>query len=228
MIKKIAIFVEGYTEQQFVIRLLDAIAGVRGVSFEMMEQFEGILHSTELRMKADSELYVLLVNCRNDSQVKSQIIKQHEKLTNSGYSKIVGLRDVYPHPISDLPLVRQFASVGLPTQGAPIDVILAVMEIEAWIVEELTHYTRINAQMTPDAIRDKGFDIIDKRGHEWSQPAEILNSIYSHWGLAYRKKQKQINRSIEALDLDELYLNVRSKSPSLDDLINSLEESLFA
>lgn len=225
---KVAIFVEGYTEQQFIVQLLLAMAGKKGITFEINYQFEGELHHSEFISEgAGNDIYILLVNCRNDSQVKSQIANRHASLTMGGYSKIIGIRDVYPHAIEDLPEVQTYALEGLPSGGSPIDIILAVMEVEAWFLEELSHYNRLDSEMTVARIQEKGFDLISKRGHEWPQPAQTLHAIYSHWKKAYKKKENQINRTINALDLDEIYVTVRNNAPSLNELICSLEQSIF-
>lgn len=226
--KKVAIFVEGFTEQQFVIKLIRSIAGKRGVTFEIQEQFCGLLQLVEMRQVEGAEFFVLMVNCNNDAQVKSQVISQHAALTRNGYSKIIGLRDVFPHGHDQLHKVREFLAVGLPEQGAPIEIVLAILEVEAWFIDEHTHYERIDASMTLESIVAKGHDIESTRGDAWPQPAIKLHEIYSEWGLAYKKKTNQINRTVNALSDEELYVTVRGKSPSLDVLICSLEEFLFA
>lgn len=226
--KKIAVFVEGYTEQQFVIKLINSIAGKRGVTFELREQFKGLLQIVELRQVQDSEFFILLVNCQADSQVKSQVVSQHASLTASGYTKIIGLRDVFPHTHEDLPMVEKFLSAGLPVNGIKIEIVLAVMEVESWFIDELTHYSRIDPTMTVESIVAKGYDIVGVRGHQWQQPAATLDAIYSGWGIRYRKRTNQINRSVNALSDEELYVTVRHKAPSLDGLINSLEDCFFS
>jgi len=54
--------------------------------------------------------------------------------------------------------------------------------------------------------------------------ADTLDSIYQlvpkrHW----KKSEKQINRTINALDYENLYFNTKDKVPSLNQLINELD-----
>jgi hypothetical protein len=42
-----------------------------------------------------------LYDCGCDSHVLSDIKKQHNSLTNNGYEKILGLRDLYPKPLEN-------------------------------------------------------------------------------------------------------------------------------
>ncbi|SUD14103.1 hypothetical protein [Aquipseudomonas alcaligenes] len=224
--KKIAIFVEGMTEQELTIRLLLAIAGNKGITLEIQEQHKGTLNLVEIRQQNPAQFYILLVNCNTDNQVKSQIAYQHAKLTQSGYTKIIGLRDVFPHPIADLPKVQQFLSAGLPTGGTPIDIVLAVMEVEAWFIEETTHFDRVHKDMTHSNILAKGYDLQSTRGHDWPNPAATLDAIYSQWGMRYTKCRKRVERTLDALSLEEFYVNTRAKSPSLDQYLTSIETGL--
>ena len=61
MTKKLAIFVEGLTEQEFTIKLLLELAGKRNIEFEIQTQYKGILSFTELRTSGDSDIYVSLL-----------------------------------------------------------------------------------------------------------------------------------------------------------------------
>ena len=73
MTKKLAVFVEGLTEQEFTIKLLIELAGSRGIAFEIQSQHRGRLSFTELRSHEAPEISVLVANCCNEDQVKTQI-----------------------------------------------------------------------------------------------------------------------------------------------------------
>ncbi|MFZ6780629.1 hypothetical protein ACO0LD_27675 [Undibacterium sp. Ji83W] len=228
MTKKIAIFVEGYTEQEFTIRLVTEIAGLRGVTFELQEQFQGILQAKGMKSQdPNNEFYVLIVNCCTDNQVKSQIRDQYNSLSTNGYSKIIGLRDVFPFTHTDLSNLRAVLTAGLPCGSTPIDIHLAEMEIEAWFIDERTHYEQIDSTMTVSEIVNRGFDIVGVQGHQWPNPAQTLHAIYKAWGKSYTKKAKHRVRTIDAIDMTEIYVNVRPNAPTLDQFINSIELSLI-
>lgn len=228
--KKIAIFVEGQTELELTCKLLIEIAGKRKIALEIKEQHRGVLNFIELRSNTNNnsnpEIYILLVNCNTDNQVKSQIAEQHASLTASGYTKIIGLRDVFPFQHSDIPRIDSLMSAGLPTGGASIVIILAILEIEAWFIDEHTHYINIHPEMTIDEIKSRGVDLASTPGDSISNPADTLNQIYSYWGLAYKKTRKHVERTLKAISFEELYITVRSKASSLDKYISELESEI--
>ncbi len=232
MSKKIAIFVEGLTEQEFVIKLVKELAGKRGVTFEVRKQFKSLLNFVELRTDNSSqpEIFVLMVNCATDSQVKSQIKDQYESLKNAGYSSIIGLRDIYPDfKREDVSKLEAVLYVGLTNDAAlPIKLHLAILEVEAWFLEELTHFGRIDQNITPDKIVGCGFDPELTRAYELESPAATLHAIYSTVGKAYRKNARHIQRTVEAISYDSLYVDVRGKAPSFDNFVHSLENSMFS
>jgi hypothetical protein len=96
MTKRFAVFVEGLTEQEFTIRLLTELAGKHGIEFEVHRQDRGYLSLVDFIPHESPVIHVLVANCCNDGQVKSQIKDQYNSLKSAGYSLIVGLRDVYP------------------------------------------------------------------------------------------------------------------------------------
>ena len=103
--KKIACFVEGQTEQIFVERLFQEIAGYKEIDIETYK-IQGCkgnrrIQSLKQSIKKDAPFFVLLYNCDCDSQVHSDIKNEYESLTNSGYEKILGLRDLYPRSLSE-------------------------------------------------------------------------------------------------------------------------------
>lgn len=228
MTKKIAIFVEGQTEQEFTIKLLSELAGRQGITFELYTQFGGQLSFIELRSHQNPVIHALIINCCNDGQVKSQIIDQYNSLVRSDYSLIIGLRDVYPFSHNDIPKLQSRLLVGLPSpQSIPIHLHLAILEIEAWFLEELTHFSRIDAKITENEIISNGFDFNKLSACDLSHPAETLKKIYQSVGKSYGKNKSHVERTVEALSYEELYINTRQKAPSLDKFINSLEDGLM-
>jgi hypothetical protein len=233
MIRKLAIFVEGLTEQEFTIRLLTELAGKRGMNFEIQEQYRGTLSFRELRSfhipeQHHQPISILVANCRADNQVKSQIIDNYKSLTLQGYSLIVGLRDVYPFVHDDIKTLEEGLLTGLPIGSIPIHIHLAIMEIEAWFLEEMTHFKVIDSNITSQALIDCGFDYENSRAYSLHHPTEILEKIYQTVGKGYGKNLPHIKRTVEAISYEELYLNTCSKAPSLNKFIASLENGLFS
>ncbi|WIV97160.1 hypothetical protein [Kinneretia aquatilis] len=224
---KIAVFVEGCTEAEFVIKILTALSGQRGIRIEFLRQNGGVLHFLEFRGEAASTSYALVANCTCDGQVKSQIKDRYKDLVAAGYTKIFGLRDVYPLGRGDIPKIEAALAVGLPQGDVPIDIHLAVMEIEAWFLDELTHFPRVHENLTIERIKIDGFDVVNVLGETWGHPADTLHQIYKLEGLAYNKKKSQIVRTIDALDAEEIYVTATARSPTLRQFVDGLEIALF-
>lgn len=228
MAKKFAVFVEGFTEQEFAIRLLTELAGKHGIAFEVYLQHQGRLSFSELRSHQSPVIHVLVANCCNDGQVKSQIKDQYNSLKLAGYSLIVGLRDVYPLTHTEIDKLEKNLLLGLPVGELPIHLHLAIMEIEAWFLEETTHFERIDNNINKTNLVASGFDVDNIRAHDLAHPAEILGKIYNSVGKGYTKNRRQVQRTIDALSYEELYVNTRNKAPSLNEFIVSLEAGLFS
>lgn len=228
MTKKFAVFVEGLTEQEFTIRLLTELAGRHGITFELHRQHQGSLSFSELRSHETPVIHVLVANCCNDGQVKSQIKDRYQSLKLAGYSLIIGLRDIYPFCHDDIAKLEENLLVGLPCDDdLPIHIHLAVMEIEAWFLEEVKHFSRIDKNISIDELIASGFDHTKIRAYELPHPAETLSKIYQSVGKGYSKNKRQVQRTIDALDYEELYVNTCQKAPSLASFIASLEAGLF-
>lgn len=227
MPKKLAVFVEGLTEQEFTIRLITELAGSRGVGFEIHKQTNGYLSLIECRPHPTSVIHVLVANCCNDAQVKSQIADQYISLQRAGYSLIIGLRDVYPLNHSDIPKLEANLMIGLPTGIPAINMHLAILEIEAWFLEDLTHFERIDPSITLASVITNGFDHINVRAADLPNPAKTLDAIYSSVGKGYKKNKRHIERTVEALSYENMYKDVTKNSPSLKGFISSLEHGIF-
>jgi hypothetical protein len=228
MTRKLAVFVEGLTEQEFIIKLLIEIAGSRELEFNIHTQFKGALSFTELRSSPSPEISVLVANCATDKQVKSQIKARYEGLKAAGYDLIIGLRDVYPFTHSDIPTLESFLMTGLPSDSVPISMHLATMETEAWFIEETTHFANIDSNITTTQLVASGFDPSAIRAYQLSNPADTLNTIYKTVGKSYTKSKKHISRTINAISYEELYINTKDKAPSLMKLISALELGIFS
>ena len=193
-----------------------------------MHQNYGRLALSELRSHKTPIVHVLIANCCNDEQVKSQIKDNYQSLKRAGYSLVIGLRDIYPFGHDDIAKLEAGLLVGLPCDDdLPIHIHLAVLEIEAWFLEELNHFARIDKNISMDDVIAGGFDHTQMRASELSHPTETLRKIYQSVGKGYPKNKKSVQRTIDALDYEELYLNTCKKAPSLEKYIHSLEAGLF-
>ncbi|MES3092738.1 hypothetical protein QTN93_03185 [Sphingomonas aerolata] len=222
--KRAAVFVEGETEAAFVLKLLEALAGERAISLIGETQFGGIFTQDYLSIKSGSEYEFLVANCRNDAKVPSAIRDRHQQLTDAGYELILGLRDLYPLLISELSKLKAGISSVLPKNGAPAHVVIAVSEVEAWFIEEITHFSKTHVELTEKAIATKtGYALGSRTAEAIPHPAGLLNEAYSIVGMAWRKKRSQVDRIVGLLDYRFLIENSAQFSVSLREFIDHIQ-----
>ena len=100
--KRLAIFVEGLTEQILVRHLLQNVLDRNRIAVQTVKVTGG--HNVRMSMTvmraahvdSRTEYYVLVYDCGGETNVKSYLLAHRDKLVESGYSMILGLRDVYP------------------------------------------------------------------------------------------------------------------------------------
>ncbi len=219
--KKMAIFVEGETELRFIDRLLREIANEKNLQIVLVRASGG---ARSVRMYdvvsdsgsgSDKKFYIRIVNSGTDNRVGSDIRDNYEALINLGFSAIIGVRDVYPDfSLADLPNLRTGLCYRLRTKPVSVDFVLGVMEIEAWFLAEYTHFSRIHPRLSVSRIAaihgfDPSVDDMQLRDH----PAIDLHNAYLLEGLAYQKTGGQIQRTVEALDYGDMYLEHKAKFP---------------
>lgn len=206
--RKIAIFVEGQTEMLFLDRLVQELAQESGLAVEHAEATGGASRARKIKIlkrltiQAHHQYFVLIVNCGGDSKVKSDILERYHSLKESGYSAIFGLRDVYGQfRYEDVPRLRRELQLGIPDREIELELFLAIMEIEAWLIAEHTHFQRFDPRLTLERIEHRlhfnpAHDDIERRWH----PAEDLDRIYQIAGVRYTKQRLNVERTLDLLD----------------------------
>jgi hypothetical protein len=95
--------------------------------------------------------------------------------------------------------------------GLPLmpELIMAIMEIEAWFLAESTHFFKIDEKLTSEFIESRlGFNPATEHMESRDQPSQDLHNVYSLVGLAYSKSRRQVERTVDALDLRHLVEDV--------------------
>jgi chorismate mutase len=233
--KKLAIFVEGLTEQLFLEKLIFELCSKNNITVDLFQN-SGPMGQRRIRAITLSppnfkgKYYIAIYDCRGDDTVKSDILENLKTLTKANFEAVIGLNDVYPR---DLTSVKLYLNYYIPTAGIPIKMMLSIMEIEAWFIAEENHYANISPKLTMEKIKAVlGLDIcaIDVETIAW--PADTLNSIYQIENMTYlvknkaSKKGSKIRRTVNAIDYSNLYFNVRKRVPALDKLLQELETFL--
>ena len=232
---RLAIFVEGQTEQVFAEKLLLEIAGAKDIRIEKRKASGGRRGKRSIRrveasaVDSDQHYYALIVDCGQDERVASDIREQYDQLTKKGYQAIVGIRDVYPFAREDTPRLRRGLRYQVRTKPVEVLFVLAVMEIEAWFIAEHTHFGRVDPELTMDRIRreirfDPTVDDVESR----DRPAEDLNLIYQLVGKAYNKGKTNVERTVDALDFTTVYLELGQRIDDLQKLVDQIDAFLAA
>src|SRR5947208_2376792 len=105
---KLAVFVEGQTEQIFVERLLYSVAGARNVHIDTVQAYGGrMLPRTFVEVQAHrpdpaKRYYAIIYDCMGDSRVLSDVREHYDSLVAQGFSDIIALRDVFPRPAAEI------------------------------------------------------------------------------------------------------------------------------
>ncbi len=236
---KIAIFVEGQTEELFAERLLLVMAGDSNIQIEKREARGGVSFKRRMRLVevcgsiSGHQFYAMIVNCGADERVGTDIHERYDGLVKTGFGWIVGMRDLYrgdvlPHVLrAKLPDVKMEFQKYLKTKPVQVQFVLAVMEVEAWFLAECTHFARISPALTIPHIKAAvGFDPCTDDMELRDHPSEDLDKIYRLAALPYDKKRGTVQLMIEALDFAEICLVLVNKFDSLRLLIRTVDEFL--
>lgn len=230
--RRLAVFVEGYTELLFVDRLICEIAERNHIAIQHRQIRGGGLKSRipkkfiELQtpiLNTNQSLYFLIVDCGGEHLVPQRIREELESLTKSGYEKVIGLRDVFPNfTHADIPALKRGMKYGIRTSLAKVEFVLSVMELEAWFLAEHNHFQRIDEMLTVDLIQaNLGFDPAQDDMTQRTAPASDLNAAYKLVGKNYTKGDSEV--TVNKLDFEYLYVGLPSRIPELRELIDSID-----
>lgn len=231
--KKIAFFVEGQTEQIFVNHLVREILGAREVTI-LLKKISGGTNAPKKEsirsysISRDAEFVVLIYDCGADNRVKTEILDNVESLRESGYSHIIGLRDLYPLSMDELPRLEKglkFLPYAYREMKDPFDIVVAVREVETWFLAETHHFKRVDKRLTGKFIEKRlGFNPYIENPILREHPSEDLNKIYKLVGRSYTKKYWQVEKLMRKLDFKHIQNDIRHQLPSLNLLIQSINQ----
>lgn len=226
---KLAVFVEGQTEQIFTEKLLIEIAGRKNIYIEKCELTGGKKYPRKRlyfrSVNNKSKYFAYIVDCKNDSTVKSDIVYNYDSLVREGYSSIIGIRDVYPIERMEIPKLKYGLSYRVKTKPIRPVFILSVMEIEAWFLAEHTHFKRIHERLTIDRIKaEMNFDPSQENMELRDRPSQDLHQIYALEGLAYKKRKGHTERTVEALDYAEIYPGLISRLQAIREFTSEIDK----
>ncbi|MCU0467147.1 MAG: hypothetical protein MUF58_00980 [Arcicella sp.] len=240
--KKIAIFVEGETESDFIRRVLVEIIGEHNIAITTHKMVggnhkSGIPRTINLRFqsitdKANFEAIIYISG--HHENVDSDIREQKNVLLQQGFSKIIGLKDLRREQegrrftIDDLPKVEMGSRITERiSQPIPTKIIIAAMEIETWFLAETQHYGCIDNRLTKEFVESKnlelGFNPYSDNLMLRLEPKEDLNNLYSLVKKVYSKKESVRMKTINCLDLDHLRNTVGQNISQVRDLFENID-----
>lgn len=233
ILKKLAIFVEGQTEQIFVHRLINEIAGKKNLKVRL-DKLNGGAKSPRIISQVkivDSEdkakYFVLIRDSATDSRVVSDVKDNTVNLKDSGYDRIIGLRDLYPLPIEKLERVISSTNRAVSSEILPCNIVIAVREIETWFLAEHSHFAQIDSELDLAKIfSELNLDLESIHVEDIEHPSQTLHAAYNLVGKAYTKNKKHVERTIDALDYENIYLQLIDNLNSLKQLVDDIDSFL--
>lgn len=222
MVKRLAIFVEGQTEQIFMQKMLVEVAGRHNITIDVVHaRGTGSARAITLQSTSGSSTpyYALICDCGADNRVLSDMRDNYAGLVSAGYHLVLGLRDIHPEPDTNIPQIRQAIAQVMPQGVVPAHLVLAIREIEAWFIVEDGHYPEIHHDLNAALIKQHlGLDTATVIAESIAAPAETLHAAYQLKGCAYKKDRARVQRTVDALDYARLDMDLSTRVPALGEL----------
>jgi len=227
--RRMAFFVEGYSEMLFVERLITEVAGAHNIEIEKRRIVGGknvarkayIIQAAE--EESGAQFYALIYDCGGDHQVKTRLMEEHENLTKAGYEKIVCIRDVRPDfTREEIPKLEMGLKTRVKGALAPVDFILSTMEIEAWFLADHSHFEKIDENITFEKIfAEINFDPRTDDHALSDTPTEDLALCYAIAGKTYKKSS--VANTINNLDYTYFYTDMKDRIESIKRLSDHID-----
>jgi len=227
--KKIALFVEGQTEAIFISEMIRQVFNENKVKVDVNNIAYNKMKTDIYKTDTTKEYYFLLYNCGTDNKVKSNIRDNYQNLQQADFIHIIGLQDLFnPQRRKkgfDDKKFQETINADIP-QTIPAKIYFAIQEIEAWFIAEETHYQKISSTLCIEKVNSiAGIDIQKDDTEKIPHPTVVLNEIYKAGGRikGYSKNEYAIKDIVSKLDFSNLYLKVRYRNNSLNELLTCLD-----
>jgi len=227
---KIAIFVEGQTEQIFTEKLVCYLGSNYNIGIQMRRMYGGkrvrprmVIEISGTNETTNQDYFILIVDCGNDERVKSDIIDHYNGLIENNYQVIVGIRDVFPSPRNNIQRLREGFAFRLPKDPVEPILVLAIMEVEAWFLAEHSHFLQIHPSLTIDRIKQNfGFNPSIDDVQLRDRPSKDLEDIYILENIDYHKTREHIERTVNILDFIIIIKALALGISDLGNLVNTI------
>ena len=239
---KTAIFVEGQTELIFTRELILKFFEWQNVWVECFSLFNDQDHNpVEYSYKdPNADCFFEILNIGNDNKVISSILKREEYLWNSGFDKIIGLRDMYSQSYRetvkkstiDLAINKKFIDNHQQTLSAKskcperIKFHFAIMELEAWLLGIEDFFQRYHDVLDNNKINEvTNIDLSQINPEtEIFHPASLINKILGIANDSYDKSKGEINKFMKRIEKQDFINLLNSgKCDSFNQYFRSLD-----
>jgi hypothetical protein len=228
--RKLAIFVEGLTEQILVRHLLQAVLDQNRIAIQTVKITGG--HNVRMsftvmraaHVERQTDYYIMVYDCGGETNVKGYLMAHRDKLVSNGYTMIMGLRDAFPNfQRNEVPKLLRGLNYRLPQKRAATHIYLAVMETEAWFLGEYRHLKKVSGKLTPQYIEKRlGFNPRIENMEDRDHPSADMKAVYQLVGHDYTKKKDRLNAVVSKLDFNFFTHDLARKMPSLGTFIDGL------
>ncbi len=214
--KKIAIYVEGQTEQIFLNHLILVWWSYSGIRIKNIKLL-GTCPLPNFNPDTESDIFILIINVDGVGSLASAIGNRANEQHNEGFV-IIGLRDLFyredwdnnlnPDEISQQIVNHFYKALKKINCKNPnkIDLFFAVMEIEAWLLaftDAVSKWARVDEKRIQQ--------IIDKESHNIEKiknPSTLIEKIGKEAGKKSHKSyhgSKSIVNSITQEEIQKVY-----------------------
>jgi len=213
---KTAIFVEGQTELILVREMLLRLFEYQNICLECFKLLKGNTRPTEYPFGERSAVYYFqIISVGGDDAVLTSILKLEKYLWNSGFDRIIGLRDMFSKNYRklsrerkiDLSLNQKFIEGSRKTieekaeQPDKIFFSFAIMEAEAWLLGIPIAFERMNEDLTIKNIA-KSLNInlneIDPET-EFFHPSNQVKAIFDLTENKYKKRKGDVSALVNCM-----------------------------
>jgi len=216
---KVAIFVEGQSEQIFIRHLLLRTMDCSKVSFICLRLYAGKTIPARFDYpNPHAKMSFLIINVGQDEKVLSEIKEREKDLIKQGFDRIIGLRDMYsekylkrsPSGI-DNSVTRAFvdgwnSTIQSMSEPSKIKMHIAIMELEAWFLAMYDIFGRINSTLSVDYIeKELGFNLVEIDPQtEFFKPADIVDKILQLVSSRYEKSENDVESICSKVNVNDL------------------------
>lgn len=224
--RKIAFFVEGQTEAILIKEMIFKYLGHQGIRIERFQIHGDSFYEVGATGTPPDEtnIQILIMDCQGDGRVVSAIKERQSGLASAGFSNVIGVRDLYPADKGLVEEIEQDMADYLQGCAVPARVFLAIMEIEAWLMSDPNFFQSLDANLDTATIADvlktspEALDVESVK-----HPARLIDDLLKRVGRTYRKRERDAYQIVNAVNLDTLFLDGRTRSASLDSFVTHFE-----